>query len=202
MDSINNTGCAAICWSHLETIGCFFLGRTDACHRARCCYRGKPLAVDVDRLYRRYGPFVLRRCRRMLGDEQQACEAMQDVFVQVLRRQDTMEDKGLGGLLYRTATNVCLNRLRSRARKPQSPASDMLHRVPAAERHASQAEARNLLATALADEPESSATIIALHLHDGLTLEQTARFVGMSVSGVRHRLRTLRAKLQELRDDG
>lgn len=138
----------------------------------------------------------------MLGDEQQACEAMQDVFVQVLRRQDTMEDKGLGGLLYRTATNVCLNRLRSRARKPQSPASDMLHRVPAAERHASQAEARDLLATALADEPESSATIIALHLHDGLTLEQTARFVGMSVSGVRHRLRTLRAKLEELRDDG
>ena len=78
----------------------------------------------------------------------------------------------------------------------------MLDRVPAAERHGSQAEARDLLATALADEPESSATIIALHLHDGLTLEQTARFVGMSVSGVRHRLRALRAKFQELRDDG
>lgn len=158
------------------------------------------MAVDVDNLYRRYGPFVLRRCRRMLNDEQQAYEAMQDVFLQVVRRADAMDDRALGGLLYRTATNVCLNRLRSKARKPQFAASDMLDRVPDAERHASRAEARDLLRAAFADEPESSATIVAMHLHDGLTLEQTARFVGMSVSGVRHRLRVLRTKLQELRD--
>lgn len=136
----------------------------------------------------------------MLGDEQQALEAMQDVFLQMLRRQDTTTDRGLGGLLYRTATNVCLNRLRSRARKPQTPASNILPRLPQADRYESTAEARDLLRAAFADEPESSATIVALHLHDGLTLEQTARFVGMSVSGVRHRLRVLRAKLVELRD--
>lgn len=136
----------------------------------------------------------------MLADESQALEAMQDVFVQVLRRRETMTDEGLGGLLYRTATNVCLNRLRSKARKPQVAASHILDRVPQAERYGSQAEARDLLRAAFADEPESSATIVVLHLHDGLTLEQTARFVGMSVSGVRHRLRTLRTKLEELRD--
>lgn len=161
---------------------------------------GFPLAVDVANLYRRYGPFVLRRCRRMLGDEQQAYEAMQDVFLQVVRRRDTLDDRGLGGLLHRTATNVCLNRLRSKSRKPQFSAGDLLHRLPAAERNGSRAEARDLLRAAFADEPESSATIVALHHHDGLTLEQTARFVGMSVSGVRHRLRALRSKLQELRD--
>ena len=136
----------------------------------------------------------------MLRDEQQAYEAMQDVFLQVLRRREAIEPRGLGGLLFRIATNVCLNRIRSTTRKPQFSASDMLHRVPAAERYSSQAEARDLLRSAFADEPESSATIVALHLHDGLTLEQTARFVGMSVSGVRHRLRVLKAKLQELRD--
>ncbi len=136
----------------------------------------------------------------MLGDEQQAYEAMQDVFLQVLRRREAIEPRGLGGLLFRTATNVCLNRIRSNTRKPQFSASDMLHRVPAAERYGSQAEARDLLRAAFEHEPESSATIVALHLHDGLTLEQTARFVGMSVSGVRHRLRVLKAKLQELRD--
>ena len=37
-----------------------------------------------------------------------------------------------------------------------------------------------------------------LHLHDGLTLEQTAREVGMSVSGVRKRLRKLKASLGSL----
>ncbi len=158
------------------------------------------MAVDVESLYRRYGPFVLRRCRRMLADEPQALEAMQDVFVRVLRRQETMTDEGLGGLLFRTATNVCLNRLRSQARRPQVPVGDLLERLPEAERHGNRAEARDLLRAAFADEPESSATIVVLHLHDGLTLEQTARFVGMSVSGVRHRLRVLRAKLEELRD--
>lgn len=137
----------------------------------------------------------------MLGDEQQAHEAMQDVFLQILRRRATLEDKGLGGFLHRTATNVCLNRLRSLARRPQHADSDLLPRVPEAARYADQAEARDLLRAALADEPESSAIIVTLHLHDGLTLEQTARIVGMSVSGVRYRLRALRATLEELRDD-
>lgn len=136
----------------------------------------------------------------MLSDEQQAYEAMQDVFLQVVRHRDRIDERGIGGLLHRIATNVCLNRLRAKSRKPSFAASEMLHRVPAAERHGSRTEARDLLRAAFSDEPESSATIVALHLHDGLTLEQTARFVGMSVSGVRHRLRNLRAKLQELRD--
>ena len=137
----------------------------------------------------------------MLNDEQQAREAMQEVFVQILRRRTTVEDKGLGGLLYRTATNVCLNQLRTLARKPHHSASDLLPRTPEAACYADQTEARDMLRVALAREPESSAVIVALHLHDGLTLEQTARFVGMSVSGVRYRLRALRATLEELRGD-
>ena len=44
------------------------------------------MAVDVEELYRRYGPMVVRRCREMLKDEEKAMEAAQDVFVQVLRR--------------------------------------------------------------------------------------------------------------------
>ena len=42
------------------------------------------MAIDVEAAYRRYGPMVLRRCRQMLRDEQQATDAMQDVFVQLL----------------------------------------------------------------------------------------------------------------------
>ena len=49
-----------------------------------------------------------------------------------------------------------------------------------------------------AASPRSTGTIAVLHLHDGLTLEQTADAVGMSVSGVRKRLRKLRAALVEL----
>ena len=37
-----------------------------------------------------------------------------------------------------------------------------------------------------------------LHYVDGMTLEEVAEEVGMSVSGVRKRLRGLRAQLQDL----
>ena len=40
--------------------------------------------------------------------------------------------------------------------------------------------------------PDSSRTIAVLHYVDGLTLEQVASEIGMSVSGVRRRLRKLR----------
>ena len=44
----------------------------------------------------------------------------------------------------------------------------------------------------------STATMAVLHLVDGMTLEEVADEVGMSVSGVRKRLRRLRADLIEL----
>lgn len=127
---------------------------------------------------------------------------MQDVFVQILRRRDTIEDRGLGGLLHVTATNVCLNRLRGRQRKPHTAVGDLLERIADSSAESAQFEARHLLRGAFAREPASSGVIAVLHLSDGLTLEQTAKMVGMSVSGVRHRLRSLKATLQELRDDG
>ena len=138
----------------------------------------------------------------MLGDEQRAREAMHDVFLRMLRHQEELRPNALGALLHRTATNVCLNLIRSRQRKPAPPTSDLLDRIESATREAERAEARQLLLEGLAREPETTATIAVLHLHDGLTLEQTARMVGMSVSGVRHRLRALRSTLEELRDDG
>lgn len=156
-------------------------------------------AVDIAQLYRHYGPFVLRRCRHLLNDEHQAREAMQDVFLQMLRRKEHLRGEGLGALLYRAATNVCLNRIRSRRRRPHDPAGDLLERIADAATASHRNEARNLLQRALAREPESTAVIAVLHLHDGLTLEQTAKMVGMSISGVRHRLRALKATLEELR---
>jgi RNA polymerase sigma-70 factor (ECF subfamily) len=156
------------------------------------------VAIDVEDLYRRYGPMVLRRCKQMLRHDQQALDAMQDVFVQLLARQETLEDRGLSSLLYRIATNVCLNKIRSKKRRPEDPESDLLARIAGASGHDGRAEARGVLDVLLAREPESTGTIAVLHLHDGLTLEEVAREVGMSVSGVRKRLRKLRASLKEL----
>jgi RNA polymerase sigma-70 factor (ECF subfamily) len=159
------------------------------------------MAIDVESAYRRYGPMVLRRCRTMLHDEHQATDAMQDVFVQLLRHHDRLEDRGLSSLLYRIATNVCLNRIRSSARRPEDASSELLGRIADAAgegQSGGQSEARSVLDRVLGREPVSTATIAVLHLHDGMTLQEVADAVGLSVSGVRKRLRKLKANLQEL----
>jgi RNA polymerase sigma-70 factor (ECF subfamily) len=158
------------------------------------------VALDVEDLYRRYGPMVLRRCRKLLRDHEAADDAMHDVFVEICRRHTTLVDAGLSSLLYRTATNVCLNKMRAQRRRPSEPATDLLARIAATELADDRHEARSVLDRLLRREPESSATIAILHLFDGMTLEETARVVGMSVSGVRKRLRKLQAVLAELQE--
>ncbi len=70
--------------------------------------------MDIERLYRAYGPMVLRRCRRLLKDEDQALDAMRDVFARLLQQGDRLTDQFPSSLLYRMPTNLCLNRLRDR----------------------------------------------------------------------------------------
>lgn len=150
---------------------------------------------DVDDLARLYGPMVLRRCRRLLRDEDEAMDACQDVFVRLLERRDRLRVQYPSGLLYRMATNVCLSRIRTRQRRPTTQDDELLTRIASSEDVGLVAAARNLLDRLFARHPESSRTIAVLHHLDGLTLEQVAGEVGLSVSGVRKRLRGLRQTL-------
>ena len=64
------------------------------------------MAIDIEVAYRRYGPMVVRRCRALLNDQEQAVDAMHDVFVRLMRSGDRLDDRGMSSLLYRIATNV------------------------------------------------------------------------------------------------
>jgi len=154
--------------------------------------------MDVEEIFRRYAPMVLRRCRRLLGNEEEAADAMQDVFVRVLRHQDRLTATAPSSLMFRIATNTCLNRLRSRKRHPEDPTDELLTRIAAIDDVAGTTERRGLLTRLFAREPGSSRTIAVLHLVDGMTLEEVAAEVGLSVSGVRKRLRKLSHELREL----
>src|SRR5262245_9689209 len=100
----------------------------------RRCYRWSVSQVlDVDALSRRYGPMVLRRCRRLLGDEDEALDAYQDTFVRLLEYRSRLDDRYPSSLLYRMATNVCLNRIRDRRRAPETPDEEQLRAIACAE---------------------------------------------------------------------
>lgn len=156
--------------------------------------------LDVEALSRRYGPMVLRRCRQLLRDRDQALDACQDVFVRVLERRERLTMEFPSSLLYRIATNVCLNRIRDRGRTPDAAdGSDAtLFAIATSGRPGAGSHARLLLEWLFDRNPESSRTIAVLHYVDGLTLEQVAAETGMSVSGVRKRLRKLRQILKEV----
>ena len=158
------------------------------------------MGVDLKHWYTQYGPMVHRRCRGLLRDEEEAREAMQDVFVEVVRRGETLTVESPSSFLYRTATNVCLNRLRTRRRKPSDADSELVERIAVAPDAEDRSLTTVLLDRLFAREQVSTREMAVMHLVDGLTLEQVAAETGLSVSGVRKRLRVLKAHVAELQE--
>jgi len=150
---------------------------------------------DFDALYQKFGPMVLRRCRYILKDEEKALDAMQDVFVRILERKDRLSGV-CSSLFYTVATSVCLNKIRS----------DKIRRGPQIDNfidaiadnytafHEEVTDANLLLDNIFTDTKEDTRTMAVLHYVDGMTLEETATEMKMSVSGVRKRLSGLRKK--------
>jgi RNA polymerase sigma-70 factor (ECF subfamily) len=91
---------------------------------------------------------------------------------------------------------VCLNRLRSERRRPEDPDHDLLARIASLGSSAENLSlARRALDRIFGGEPASTRLIAVLLYVDRLTLDEVAAEVGMSVSGVRKRLRTLKQRL-------
>jgi RNA polymerase sigma-70 factor (ECF subfamily) len=159
-------------------------------------------SIDVEAYYKRYGPMVLRRCRRLLRDEELALDAMQDTFVNLLNKQAQLKHQAPSSLLFRIATNVCLNRIRTIKRHPEDADSTLLSQIASVDEAEATSSARSILSKLFGGEPASVRTIAVLHLVDGLTHEQVAREMGLSPSGVRRRLKKLRASLFALEGVG
>lgn len=150
---------------------------------------------DIELLYRKYGPMVLRRCRRLLGSESEAEDAAQDVFVQLLRYRHRIQALFLSSLLYRIATNLCLNRIRRHKRKPEHDSEQqMLYQIASWD----EVQAGLILDRLFNRQSESTRVMAVMHYLDGMTLEEVALECRMSVSGVRRRLTKLRHDLHQL----
>lgn len=151
-------------------------------------------ALDVEALYLRYGPMVVRRCRFLLREDEEAADVAQEVFVRLLKHRERLTEAHPSSLLYRMATNLSLNRIRDRKRRGEFAGDALLEGIASL----AQLDAPLLLDRLFGREPESTRTMAVLHHVDGLTLEEVARECGMSVSGVRRRLRLLRDALRAM----
>lgn len=154
--------------------------------------------MEIEDIYQRYGPMVMRRCRQLLKDEDEALDVTQEVFVRVLQRRDSLDLQSPSSLLYRIATNLSLNQLRHRRRHPETSDEKLLFRLADVDDQEERVALQSVLSWLFQKHPESTRTMAVLHYVDGMTLEETASEVGMSVSGVRKRLRSLRATLEGL----
>ena len=150
------------------------------------------MPVDVEDFYRKYGPMVLRRCRKLLREEEKAKDAMQDVFVRILQNEKRLKKTYPSSLLYVTATNVCLNIIRKEKLNPQSADEELLSAIAGKDDPEKQALTLHFLDRLFNRGEQLTKTIAVLHYMDKLTLEETAEQVNMSVSGVRKRLRQLK----------
>ena len=137
---------------------------------------------------------VLRRCRSLLLDEEQARDAMQESFVRLLRRRESLTGEAPSSLLYCIATNVCLNAIRAGKRRPDRPDGELVDRIAGSDEVEAMGQARVLIDGIFEREAPSTRTMAVLHYVDGLTLEETALRVGLSVSGLRKRLAGLRRR--------
>lgn len=158
--------------------------------------RGETL-IDIESFYVRYGPMVLRRCRRMLKNEQSAYDAMHEVFLKILSNQNRLTAEYPSALLYRIATNVCLNKIRNERKHSLNECLDILHNTSFFENQEENISARNLLAYIFEKEKESTRQIAVLYFVNGMTIKEIAETKNLSISGVHKHLDKLRRKIRE-----
>lgn len=158
------------------------------------------VGLDVENAWRRFAPMVRRRCARLLKDDAEADDATQEVFVKLVLHGARLDERAPSRLLWTMATNECLSRLRRRKRRPEQPrdeAEELLLTIAGTddvERDVLVHRAlQSLFATTPAALRASTRAIAVWHWVDGMTLDEVAEAAGLSVSGVRKRLRTLRA---------
>jgi RNA polymerase sigma-70 factor, ECF subfamily len=154
----------------------------------------------VEDLYRRYGFQVERRCRRILGDRDEATDAAQEVFVRLLTREvNVSADMEWMAWLYRVATNVCLNRVRDRRRRAELLHQNA-HEVAPAGLPAPDADGRSdrrFLLELLGELDETTQEIVLYHLVDEMPQGEIAELVGLSRITVNKRLMKFRTHAEE-----
>ncbi|MYF99234.1 sigma-70 family RNA polymerase sigma factor [Candidatus Poribacteria bacterium] len=144
---------------------------------------------------------------RKVGDFHIAEEITQDAFLKVYQRLHTLkEPKQFSGWLYVITTNLCATWLRKKRirTQPLEDAETTMMSKDAYSQHVVDDrnstvidEQREVIKKLLAKLKESERTVMTLHYLGEMTIEEISRFLGVSGSTIKSRLRRARNRLQK-----
>ena len=164
---------------------------------------------------RRFCDRLLAVARRILNNDEDARDAVQDAFASAFREIVRFEARsGLGTWLHRIAVNAALARLRSRRRRPEKSIEDLLphfgedeHQIdpPAAWQslpasRLEQQETRDVVQRCILKLPEIYRTVLVLRDVEVIGTDDVAGMLGTSVGVVKTRLHRARQALRTLLD--
>jgi RNA polymerase sigma-70 factor (ECF subfamily) len=153
---------------------------------------------------------------KLLGDEQEAEDVLQETFLSAFRAIDRFEGRSkLSTWLYRIAYNASLMRLRRRDQMTTFSLDQPLREEPIGKRTSRHlvdwsavpddrlltAEARQEMDRAIAELPESLRSTFILRDIQGLSGTETAEVLGITVQAVKNRLHRARLRLRDRLSD-
>ena len=168
-----------------------------------------------ERLVETYGGRLLAVTRRMLHNEEDAQDALQEAFLSAFKAIGQFDEKSkLGTWLHRIAINAALMKLRTRRRKPEQSIDELLPRFltdghqadppsdwgQAADRAMERAEMREFVRQSIDRLPEAYRTVLLLRDIEELDTAETARLLEVTDAIVKTRLHRARQALRTLLD--
>jgi RNA polymerase sigma-70 factor, ECF subfamily len=171
---------------------------------------GEPAAVEA--LFDRYHGKVYGLALSILKNKSDTEEAVQDIFLTVLRKADQFQgNSALSSWIYRICVNACLVRLRKSRRTETVPIDEYLpvftkegvHAGPVqgwtseVERRMLDKELGQVIKRFTDEISEKYRVVFLLSDVEGLSNEETAQVLDLTVSAVKSRLHRTRLYLRE-----
>lgn len=168
-------------------------------------------SVAIEQLVGRYERRVFRLAQNITGNHEDAEEVVQNAFVKAFRNLASFRgDSRFYTWLVRITLNEALMKIRGQRFNSVSvddtkDAEDHMPREledwgPNPEQRYSQEELRRILEASIGELAPGYRIVFQLRDVEGLTTEETARAVGLSVAAVKSRLARARAQLRDSLD--
>lgn len=177
------------------------MGRAEEMALVERCRQGDLAAFEA--IYRTHAGRLYNVAYRILGNAADAEDLLQEVFLTAHKKLDSFRgDSALGTWLYRLASNLCLDHLRSRAVRTGQVTGTLDDEPGLADtssrRLADRTVDRMDLERAVAELPEGCRTAFILHDVEGLEHREVADMLGIAEGTSKSQVHKARLRLRAM----